>query len=72
MEEVEELFKKMVKDKGPGMDGFTTNFFHVGWGWMKEEVCTLVKDSKKSGNILKALNANFLTLIPKESGTKDP
>ena len=31
-----------------------------------------MEDSRKSGNILKSLNATFLTLIPKESGTEDP
>ena len=39
---------------------------------MKEEVWALVEDSRKLGNILKALNATFVTLIPKESGTEDP
>ena len=38
---------------------------------MKEEVWALVEESRKSGNILKALNATFLTLIPKELGTED-
>ena len=72
MEEVEEEVKQMVKDKEPRPDGFTTKFFHAFWDWMKEEVWALVEDSKKSGNILKALNVTFLTLIPKESGTADP
>ena len=36
MEEVEEAVKQMVKDKAPGPDGFTTNFFHACWDWLKE------------------------------------
>ena len=32
----------------------------------------LVKESQKSGSILKAFNSTFLALIPKESGTEDP
>ena len=61
----------MANNKAPGLDGFTTNFFHACWDWMKEEVWVLVEDSRKSGSILKALNATFMNLIPKESGTKD-
>ena len=62
----------MAKDKAPGPDGFTTNFFHACWDWLKEEIWALVEDSRKSGSILRALNSTFLTLIPKESGTEDP
>ena len=31
MKEVEEAVKQMAKDKAPGPNGFTTNFFHAGW-----------------------------------------
>ena len=31
----------------------------------------MVEDSRKFESILRALNSTFLTLIPKESGTKD-
>ena len=72
MDEVEEVVKQMAKDKALGPDGFTTNFFHACWDWLKEEFRALVEDSRKLGNILKALNATFLTLIPKELGIEDP
>ena len=62
---VEMDVKQMEKDKAPGPDGFTTNFFHACWDWLKEEIWALVEDSRKSGNILRALNSTFLTLIPK-------
>ena len=65
MVEVENAVKQMAKDKSPGPDGFTTNFFHAGCDWMKAEIWTLVEDSRKSGSVLRALNSNFLTLIPK-------
>ena len=35
-------------------------------------IWALVEDSRKYGSVLRALNSNFLTLIPKESGTEDP
>ena len=31
MKEAEGAIKKMEKDKAPGPDGFTTNFFHACW-----------------------------------------
>ena len=65
MVEVENAVKQMAKDKAPGPNGFTTNFFHVGWDWMKEETWSLVEDSRKSRSVLRALNLTSLTLIPK-------
>ena len=72
MAEVEIAMNQMAKDKASGPDGFTTNFFHAGWDWLKDEIVALVEDSRKLGSILKALNSTFLALIPKESGTEDP
>ena len=65
MVEVENAIKQMAKDKALDPDGFTTNFFHAHWDWMKEEIWALVEDSRKLGNVLKALNSTFLTLILK-------
>ena len=31
MMEGETVVKQMEKHKAPGLDGFTTNFFHAGW-----------------------------------------
>ena len=62
----------MARDKSPGSDGFTTNFFQEGWEWLKDELLAIVESSRKTGRILKAFNATFLTLIPKEQGTEDP
>ena len=72
MTEVETTIKQMEKDKALQPNGFTTNFFHAGWEWLKEEIRALVEDSRKFESVLRALNSTFLTLIPKESGTEDP
>ena len=63
--EVMTAVKQMEKDKAPGPDGFTTNFFHACWDWLKEEIWALVEDSRKSESILRAIKSTFLTLIPK-------
>ena len=36
MTEVETAVKKMAKDNARGPDGFTMNFFHASWEWLKE------------------------------------
>ena len=69
MSEFEMEVTQMAKYKASGPDGFTSNFFHAGWEWLKEEIVALVEDSQISGNILKALNSTFMALIPKESST---
>ena len=70
--EVKMAIKKMAKDKAPSPDGFTTNFFHACWDWLKEEIWAFMEDFRKRRNILRDLNSTFLTLIPKENGTEDP
>ena len=65
MSEVEMVVSQLAKDKAPGPNGFTSNFFHAGWEWLKEEIVALMEDSRISGNILKSLNSTFLALIPK-------
>ena len=67
MWEVEEAVNQMALGKAPGPDGFMTNFFHAHWHTIKEEVATIIEDSRKIGNVLKDFNSTFLSLIPKEN-----
>jgi hypothetical protein len=48
------------------------DFFHHYWSMIREEVWALIEDSRKSGQVLPALNATFLTLIPKEECVTHP
>ena len=45
MAEVETTVNQMAKDKVLGPDGFTTNFFHASWKWLKDEIVELVEES---------------------------
>ena len=72
MNELEGIVKKMVVDKAPGPDSFTTNFFQECWNMVKDEVLEIVEDSRRTHNILKAFNSTFLTLIPKETKADEP
>ena len=51
-----------------GSDGFTVNIFHHFWDMVKMDVWRIVEYSRTLGCILPALNATFLTLIPKCEG----
>jgi hypothetical protein len=71
-EEVDQAVKDMPPGKAPGPDGFTTDFFHHCWDLVKKDVWEVVEESRTSGVVLPALNATFLTLIPKEERVTNP
>ena len=62
----------MALGKSPGPDGFTSNFSHLFWDLVKEGMLCIVEESKTKKGVLKAFNATFLTLIPKEAGADTP
>jgi ribonuclease HI/exonuclease III len=71
-EEVAQVVKDMSAGKAPGPDGFTVDFFHHCWDLVKKDVWEAVEESRASGLVLPALNATFLTLIPKEERVTNP
>jgi hypothetical protein len=62
----------MPPGKALDPDGFTTDFFHHCWDLVREEVWEVVEESRASGLVLLALNATFVTLIPKEERVTNP
>jgi hypothetical protein len=52
--------------KALGPDGFTADFFHLCWNFIKEDVWKLVEESRKMLGVLPTLNSTFITLILKE------
>ena len=72
MQEVEEAVNQMALGKSLGPDGFTSNFFHFFWDLVKEDVLEIVEEYRIKKGVLKACNATFLTLIPKEAGADSP
>jgi hypothetical protein len=72
IEEVDLALQDTPEGKAPGSDDFTTNFFHFCWPMIQEEVWDIIEDSRISGQVLPALNATFLTLIPKEEQVTHP
>ena len=72
MQEVEEAVNQMALGKSPSPDGFTSNLFHYFWDMVKEEVVEIVEESRNKKGVLRAFNATFLSLIPKETGENSP
>ena len=63
---------QMEKGTAPRPDDFTVDFYQFFWDIVKEEVWEIVEESRRTRRILKAFNATFLTLIPKEQGENTP
>jgi ribonuclease HI len=72
IEEVDQALQDTPKCKAPGPDGFTNDFFHHCWPMIRVEVWEIIEDSRSTGQVLQALNATFLTLIPKEGQAYHP
>jgi hypothetical protein len=71
-EEVDQSLKATALGKAPGPDDFTSDFFHYCWIIIRKDVWEIIEDSRISGKVLHALNATFLTPIPKENNTTSP
>lgn len=72
MDEVEEVAKQTPKGKSPGPYGFTLDFFHYCWHFIKSNVWNVIEESRKMMGALPSFNATFLTLIPKEDLSTHP
>lgn len=60
-----ENLKLCGKDKAPGPNGFTTEFFVPNWDCVKSKVLRAVKDYFKKGKLLGEANRTHICLIPK-------
>jgi hypothetical protein len=55
------------KDRSPGPDGWTVEFFLHFFDLVGTDLLDLVEESRLRGRIIGTLNSTFLTLIPKEN-----
>jgi hypothetical protein len=56
----------MKMGKSPSLDGFTIEFFQKYWKIFGKDIWEVVEESQNSGSMIKAFNATFIALIPKE------
>jgi len=64
MEEVEEIVKNLKRNKAPGPDGYTVEFYQAGWHFLAEEVLEVVEEARIHQKIWPGINSTLLTLIP--------
>jgi hypothetical protein len=63
--EVLEVLKGFAKDKSPGPDGWTMEFFLFFFDLVGQDLLDVVEESRATGAVNKALNSTFIALIPK-------
>ena len=72
LEEVEEIVKGMKKNKAPGPDGFTAEFYQASWDFIGQDILDVVEESRRNQKVNTSLNSTLLSLIPKESKSEVP
>ena len=60
------ILHSLQKGKIPGLDGFTLDFFLGFYDLLKTDILKVVRESQRTGKVLGAMNATFITLIPKK------
>jgi len=63
LEEIEDIFSKMPKEKSFGPNGWTQKIFQTFFDIMRVDLHKVVENSKVSGHIRDALNATFFPLF---------
>jgi hypothetical protein len=67
LEEIKDVLTLFKKDKSPGPDGWTVEFFTYFFYLVGEDLVQMIEESRQSGFITGSLNSTFLALIPKEN-----
>jgi hypothetical protein len=65
LQEILLALKSFSKDKSPGSDGWTVEFYLHFFDLIGPDLLALVEDNKIRGKVTGTLNSTFLTLIPK-------
>lgn len=68
LSKLEAVVFQMKRGKAPGPDGFPAKFFQEFWEVIKLDLLAVVQESLLNKQMLRSMNATFLTLIPKKVG----
>lgn len=66
-EDIRRVFCNMAKNKCPGPDGFTAEFYITTWSIIKEEVCNAVHYFFNTLHMPRIVNSAAIALVPKEA-----
>eukprot|EP00253_Pinus_taeda_P002467 PITA_02467 len=67
MAELEATLKWFKKDKSPGPDGWTIEFYLAFFEILGNDLLQIVEDSRRRGRISSAIKSTFIALIPKSN-----
>eukprot|EP00253_Pinus_taeda_P003560 PITA_03560 len=65
LEEVEETMKGLKRNKAPGPDGYTAEFYQACWHFLGEDILAVVEEARIHQKVWPGLNSTLLTLITK-------
>lgn len=65
LQEVELAVRQLKAGKALGLDGFTSNFFHNFWDFIKMEVGQVVEESQSLSWMFPGMKSTFIALVPK-------
>jgi hypothetical protein len=66
--EILEVLKGFPKEKSPGPDGWSVEFFIFFFDLVAKDLMEVVEESCIKGEVIKSLNSTFIALIPKVNG----
>jgi len=70
-EEIKTVLFSMPKDKSPGPDGYTSEFYKATWDIIGQEFTLPVQSFFQKGFLPKGINSIILALIPKKLAAKE-
>lgn len=65
LEELEGVLKWFKKDKSPGPDGWTIEFYLAFFDLLASDLLRVVEECHSTGRLFNAINSTFIGLIPK-------
>ncbi|KAJ0006118.1 hypothetical protein NQD34_013391 [Periophthalmus magnuspinnatus] len=70
IQELDKALSCLSKDKAPGCDGLTSNFYKFFWDHIKDLIFQMLKEVLENGSLTHTMKQGVITLIPKPG--KDP
>jgi hypothetical protein len=67
--ELKGILDHFKKERSPGPDGWTSEFFIFFFDLVGDDLLQMVEDSRINGKVFGSLNSTFLALIPKENNS---
>jgi hypothetical protein len=64
-DEIYEILRGFAKDKSPGPDGWTVEFFLSFFELVGQDLLDMVEETRIRGEVISSINSTFLALIPK-------